>query len=213
MPENYGERHEKDENLENQEQKAEREKWEKPDHFEKRYKLKPNETYEAGEGKYEYKTDKQGRITECNGTLKLCPETERNNYAQLKAGGEDRRPGDEGGHLIARRFGGSKEIDNMVALDGSLNKNEYKKMEDSWEKTLKEKDEDGEQKYDVDVHIVCEYKDKNESTGKKDSQRPSDVNVYATTKDAKTGEAVDQQLYHYHNNEGTMNHQNKTIKK
>lgn len=196
------ERPEADENKEINSEKSE----ELPDHFdESRYKLARNAEYKAGEGNYDYKTDSRGRITECSGKLELHEETDRNSYAQLKAGGEDRRTGedgeakDDGGHLIGRRFGGSGELDNIVAQDSHLNRGEYKKMEDKWEDYLSEKTEDGEQKYDVNVKIRCEYNDVNEETGKRDSQRPSDIYVYSKVTDKETGETVENQLYHYKN--------------
>ena len=37
-------------------------------------------------------------------------------------GGEDRLPDDDGGHLIARMFGGSKDIDNLVAQSKFINR-------------------------------------------------------------------------------------------
>lgn len=193
--ENYGSK----EVAENKEQKQEL-----PDHFEKKYKLKEEaQEYEAGEGKYKYETDKQGRIKRCYGDLELHPENERNNYAQLKAGGEDRRTGeikgkDDGGHLIGRRFGGSAEIDNIVAQDSKLNRGEYKKMEDSWENYLNEKDENGEQKYHVNVDIRCKYNDVKEETGKKDSERPSEIFVYSKVTD-KEGNVVEKQVYRFKN--------------
>ncbi len=173
-------------------------------HLESRYKMRERaQEYEAGEEKYKYETDKQGRIKRCSGELKLHPENERNNYAQRKVGGEDRRKGelekkDEGGHLIGRRFGGSAEIDNLIAQDSKLNRGEYKKMEDSWEDYLKQTDEKGNPKYRVQVDIRCKYNDVKESTGKKDSERPSDIYVYSKVTD-REGNVVEKQIYRFKN--------------
>ncbi len=191
-----GERYENRENKEKKEQETENQ-----EHFREndKYKLKPNETYVAGEGHYEYKTDRRGRIKECSGTLELHPENERNNYAQHKAGGGDRLEKDEGGHLFGRRFGGSGEIDNLVAQDGHLNRTEYKAMEDHFEEKLKEKDENGEQKYDVNVKIRVEYNDEREGTGSKDLDRPSDIYVYSEVKERATNMTTEYKLYHFKN--------------
>lgn len=187
------------ENYENKEQKQEL-----PEHFESKYKLKEEaQEYETGDGEYKYETDKQGRIKRCYGKLELHPEQERNNYAQLKAGGEDRRTDeitgkDEGGHLIGRRFGGSPEIDNIIAQDSKLNRGDYKKMEDNWESYLKEKDENGEPKYHVYADIRCKYNEVKEDTGKKDSERPSDIFVYSKVTDNQDN-VVEKKVYRFKN--------------
>ncbi len=196
----FGENYDNKEANDNVEQKAEL-----PSHFEEnnKYKLKSSERYEANG--YKYETDKRGRITHCEGTLRLDPENDRNSYAQLKAGGEDRRHGeaegegkDDGGHLIGRRFGGSKELDNIVAQDSHLNRKEYKAMENEWKEYLEQKNPDGSQKYNVDVDIRCKYKDVREETNQRDSQRPSDIYVYSKVTDDK-GNVVDKKIYHFKN--------------
>ena len=177
------------------------------EHFEDndRYKLKPNETYEAGEGHYRYETDDHGRIKKCSGTLELHEDTDRNSYAQRKAGGEDRHTGtvegegkDDGGHLIARRFGGSREIDNIVAQDSHLNRSEYKRMENDWESKLNEKTEDGKPKYRIDVDITCKYGEVEDETGTRASERPEKIFVRSRVTDLETGEE-DKKIYRYLN--------------
>ena len=203
MPGRHGESYDSRENAERSENReAQREQL--PEHFQSKYELKEKaQEYESGD--YKYETDRQGRIKRCYGKLRLEPETDRNNYAQLKAGGEDRRRGekegeskDDGGHLIARRFGGSAEIDNIIAQDSKLNRGEYKKMEDDWQKRLEEKDEHGGNKYDVEVDIRCKYNDVKEDTHKKDSQRPSDIFVYSKVTD-RQGNVVEKKIYHFKN--------------
>lgn len=44
---------------------------------------------------------------------------------------------DEGGHLIATRFGGSEKIDNIVPMDIHVNRAEYKVIENEWASELK----------------------------------------------------------------------------
>jgi predicted ribonuclease toxin of YeeF-YezG toxin-antitoxin module len=96
--------------------------------------LKPNVQYSSKEG-YIYKTDDKGRIVSCEGTLVLG-DAKRNNHAQRIVGREDRLPDDDGGHLIASIFKGSGSLDNLVPMNGNLNKGEWKKLENMWSKAL-----------------------------------------------------------------------------
>lgn len=115
--------------------------------FASAYILKPNEQYESNE--YSYETDKYSRIERCEGDLRL-EEGKRNTAHQIRAGGEYRLETDDGGHLIACRFGGSEKIDNIVPMDAHLNRVEYKEMEDDWAKEL-------EKGNSVEVKIQCTY--------------------------------------------------------
>lgn len=78
-----------------------------------------------------------GRIKAAQGELRL-EDGVRNKGDQLKAGGDDRLPGDHGGHLIAKIFGGSGELDNLVAMDKIVNTVEYRELERVWYKRLNE---------------------------------------------------------------------------
>ena len=97
--------------------------------------LKENIIYES-KGYY-YQTDELGRIKAAQGELRL-EDGVRNKGDQLKAGGDDRLPGDHGGHLIAKIFGGSGELDNLVAMDKIVNTVEYRELERVWYKRLNE---------------------------------------------------------------------------
>lgn len=94
-------------------------------------------TYES-EG-YTYKTDGKGNIVEASGDLRL-EKGERDFNAQRRAGEEDRRKTDDGGHLIGSQFGGSGKSDNLVAMKRELNQNpgEYYKLEKTWADALKD---------------------------------------------------------------------------
>ena len=118
-------------------------------HFASTYQLKPNEQYEVNH--YNYETDRYGRIKRCEGTLRL-EDGKRNLDHQAKAGGEYRMETDEGGHLIATRFGGSEKIDNIVPMDIHVNRAEYKVIENEWASELKK----GNQ---VDVRVSCKYEE------------------------------------------------------
>ena len=95
--------------------------------------LKENIVYES-KGYY-YQTDELGRIKAAQGDLRL-EAGKRNNRDQLKAGFDDRLRGDQGGHLIAKIFGGSGELDNLVAMAAIVNNSKYKRIENQWGKAL-----------------------------------------------------------------------------
>ena len=97
--------------------------------------LKENIVYES-KG-YFYQTDELGRIKKAQGKLRL-EDGVRNKGDQLKAGGDDRLPGDHGGHLFAKVFAESGEIDNLVAMAAIVNNSKYRKVEKQWENALKE---------------------------------------------------------------------------
>ena len=105
-------------------------------HFDDEYKLKPDSSYEVNG--YKYKTDSKGRIKSAEGTLRNVKkkDRERNKIHQLEAGGTSRQSKDQGGHLIATRFGGSALIDNIVAMNGNVNVSAYKILENSWAKAI-----------------------------------------------------------------------------
>lgn len=76
--------------------------------------------------------DPAGRTREVQGTLTLAPTQRRSRRSQREAGGADRRPRDQGGHYIARRFNGPLERFNHFAPDGSFNNGEYRALENIW---------------------------------------------------------------------------------
>lgn len=65
-------------------------------------------------------------------------DADRNLYAQKNAGGDERRGKheewgpDDGGHLIASRFGGSSNPENLIAMNRNVNRSVYKKIENDW---------------------------------------------------------------------------------
>ncbi|MBU5262206.1 T7SS effector LXG polymorphic toxin [Bacillus atrophaeus] len=122
--------------------------------------LKPNVEYITPIG-YTYKTDHKGRIVSASGKLNLGA-AKRNKYAQKISGREDRLKTDEGGHLIATIFKGSGKLDNLVPMDGNLNKGEWKKLENMWAKQL-------DKGRTVEVKIQPVYKG--------DSQRPASFEI------------------------------------
>lgn len=122
--------------------------------------LKAGTTYTSNG--YEYITDELSRIQSVKGLLKL--EDANRVQAAQKAVREAGVRGDHAGHLIARVFCGSGDIDNMVPMAGySLNCSKWKVMENEWKCAL----EGGES---VKVEITLEY----ESL---ESARPTEFNV------------------------------------
>lgn len=124
-----------------------------------RRKLKENIVYES-KGYY-YQTDELGRIKAAQGDLRL-EAGKRNNRDQLKAGGDDRLPGDHGGHLIANRYAGSGEIDNLLAMAAIVNNSKYKKIENRWGEALQEGKE-----VEITINVVYDGA----------SKRPKEFNV------------------------------------
>lgn len=109
-------------------------------------KLQPDADYHVNG--YKFSTDGSGRVKSVEGQLTL-EKAERNGYQQVKAGGADRLPDDEGGHLIASIFNGPGEAINLKAMDGNFNKGEFKKLENTFAEALK----DGK-KVDVKIDVV-----------------------------------------------------------
>ena len=76
-----------------------------------------------------YKTDSLGRKESWQGKPEYNPEAERDEGAQLEAGGEDRLPGDDGMHIEARILNGSPGNENIVPVRGTINRGDYKRSE------------------------------------------------------------------------------------
>ncbi|MDY4298815.1 DNA/RNA non-specific endonuclease [Pseudomonas salmasensis] len=87
---------------------------------------------------YTYQLDSHGRVTKVEGTLTLNKSQTRNQNAQKNAGGKDRLPDDQGGHFVGRRFDGPTDEMNHFAQNGNFNNSAYKKLENYWEKALKD---------------------------------------------------------------------------
>ena len=99
-------------------------------------KLQPNATYEPNGNIYT--TDDNERIISCEARPIRSPENPRENEAQLQAGGADRRPNDQGGHIVGRDMNGDSGIGNLVAMDSKINQSDYKRMENDIKSTLDE---------------------------------------------------------------------------
>lgn len=144
-------------------------------------KLAPNTTYELNGNIYT--TDDKGRIIRCEAKPQHSPENPRDNNAQRDAGGNDRRPGDQGGHIVGRDLNGDSGGGNLIAMDSKINQSDYKRMENE----IKEALDDGK-----------EVTTKTEMTYEGDSERPDRITVTVTADSKDT-------VYTFDNNmEGSL---------
>ena len=97
-----------------------------------------------------YKTDENGNKISVDSKPKYTEDGSRNMKEQKESGGEERQEDDDGGHLIARILGGSEGEENLVPMRRTLNRGDYKRMENEISKAL----QDGKE---VKVHLDIEY--------------------------------------------------------
>lgn len=107
-----------------------------------------------------YKTDENGRVIEVVSIPRPTPTNTRDTDAQARAGGDDRQPGDQGGHIVGRDMGGDSGDVNLIAMDARINQSDYKRMEND----IKKAEAEGK---DVSV--------KTEITYNGDSERPDKI--------------------------------------
>ena len=98
-------------------------------------RLLPNIEYVTGEYDYHYETDSLGRIFRVfTETLHL---TTRENRLRNERAVPGKQPGDDAGHLIGDRFGGSNRVDNLVAQLRHTNRGAYNALEKFWADAIK----------------------------------------------------------------------------
>lgn len=117
------------------------------------WKRCPNIEYDING--YHYKTDEKGRIIESSGTLST---KDWEGKKPISAHVPGMQKGDNRGHLIGDRFGGSNRLDNLVPMSEKLNNGEFKKLE----RQLKNAVDEGKEVY---IKIEAEYEG--------DSERPT----------------------------------------
>ena len=140
-------------------------------------KLLPNCTYELNGNIYV--TDDKGRIISCDAKPVRTPENPRDNKAQQEAVGEDRKPTDQGGHIVGRDLNGDGGIGNLLAMDAKINQSDYKRMEND----IKDALDEGK---DVTMHTDVTYKG--------DSERPDIITVTITADGEKAVYKFDNNL-------------------
>lgn len=181
-----------DTNEQSSEQKGETNQ--EPDYSEKR---EPNSTYEFNGNTYEtddngqtykkngeilpnteytvngntYKTDENGNKVSCDSNPEYTEDGSRNMKEQKESGGEERQEDDDGGHIIARVLGGAEGEENLVPMRRTINRGDYKRMENEIAKALLEDRK-------VIIHIDIEYDG--------DSSRPSKIQAEYTIDGKKT---------------------------
>jgi hypothetical protein len=96
--------------------------------------LKPNNKYKAGEHDYNYKTDDLGRISEAE--AKSLKSKLHDGRLPHNSNTPDKLPDDHAGHLIADRFGGSPELNNLLSQAKNVNWKDYGALERKWQKAL-----------------------------------------------------------------------------
>ncbi|MBP4143085.1 DNA/RNA non-specific endonuclease [Flavobacterium sp. P4023] len=125
-------------------------------------KLKKNVRYKSGEFEYWGETDELGRLESMTTDNLQITDREKRLIHQNKTAGKEF--GDHAGHLIGDRFGGSKELDNIVSQLSSVNLSDFKIIENKWAKALSEVPPS---KVEVNIKVIY----------KADGIRPSEFEV------------------------------------
>ena len=102
--------------------------------FDEAGKLLPNVRYKTGEFDYIGETDELGRLEQMYAADLQLTEREKRLRHNPKTPGKE--AGDHAGHLIADRFGGSPELDNLISQLSSVNLSEYKVYENQWAEAI-----------------------------------------------------------------------------
>lgn len=100
--------------------------------------LEPNITFEKNG--YIYQTDELGRVISAEGKLQVKDHKGRREMPDKRdvvARGE-MSDSDDSGHLIADRFNGSGELENLVPMERSLNRGDCAKLEGTLAEAVKD---------------------------------------------------------------------------
>ena len=126
-----------------------------------------------------YKTDEKGRIISCESIPQKPSENPRDIDAQTSVGGRDRKPDDQGGHIVGHDLGGDDGLGNLVPMDARINQSDYKRMEND----IKQASEEGK---DVKVKTELSYEG--------DSKRPDKITTTVTVDGKDTVYTFDNNL-------------------
>lgn len=121
--------------------KLDEEEWLPEDHLEEESEEFDEDlySYTAGEYKsYKYRTDDQGRIIKC--VADPLHFTKRDERLEHDSNTPGKLEDDQAGHLIADRFGGSPNLDNLVSMSSRVNLSVYKEIENKCAKSLRDGD-------------------------------------------------------------------------
>lgn len=97
-------------------------------------KLKSNVKYYAGEYNYLYETDSLGRI--CRFFAEKLQLTARDKRLRHDPNTPGKMEYDDAGHLIGDRFGGAATVANLISQLRSVNRGDYRVMEDHLESVI-----------------------------------------------------------------------------
>ena len=142
--------------------------------YKKNGELLPNTDYTINGNKY--RTNENGNPVFCDSEPSYTEEGIRNLKEQRESGGEGRQEDDDGGHIIAKVLGGAEGAENLVPMRRTINRGDYKKMENEISKALQE----GKK---VTIHIDLEYNG--------DSSRPTKIKAAYLIDGIKTDVAFD----------------------
>lgn len=118
------------------------------EHFDSTYTLKAGTVYTANGTVYQ--TDASGRIVSFRGSLSTDSVARSLSHQKNLPG---KMPGEDSGHLVASSNGGSGKIDNLVRMDSTVNRRDYRAMERENTTLLKEGNE-------VELHGSVTYSGK-----------------------------------------------------
>ncbi len=104
--------------------------------YKKNGEVLPNTEYTVKGNRY--KTDGNGNKISCDSNPVYTEEGSRNMKEQKESGGEERQEKDDGGHIIARFLGGAEGAENLVPMRRTINRGDYKRMENEIAKALQE---------------------------------------------------------------------------
>jgi hypothetical protein len=107
--------------------------------------IRPNSAYRQGACMWE--TDPYGNTARASGVLSLAPGAKR--APESTRIGKQGYSTDEGGHLIATRFGGARAAPNVVPMASALNRGEWILMENTWAAALRQG-----QTVHVDIQLI-----------------------------------------------------------
>ncbi len=94
--------------------------------------LAPQNWQVVSKNGYKFSIDAIDRVQAVNGELGSGSAQNRSRKNQSEAGGNERRPLDDGGHYIAPRFGGPTDAINHFAQDRNFNRGAYRALEGQW---------------------------------------------------------------------------------
>jgi DNA/RNA non-specific endonuclease len=87
---------------------------------------------------YRYLFDGLGRVTTARANSLTLQDGTRNRTMQSNAGGVDRKPRDDGGHIVGHRFNPPDAAYNYFAQNQHINRGPYNQLEASWARLIEQ---------------------------------------------------------------------------